>query len=501
MRNYFIITLGTREVQFRKDWLEAAGWELITEHRNGKECVVMIKKEPWEIAVMHDPRVFPNFLTIPQQKVRSVGKLIADNYTSFASLIDIPLIAPTITLLEAENKAITDVLTIYTDQEEDVLQGNTKVRFMDSDTLYFNGIVVQKLKETNLLANATFDEYCITEKVSDIDYQYTHFFQLFKKGEKNAIFDKLDTIKNIYLLPQGGIDQINHAITLQLLQAFREKVLLYQQPEVGKPKNLAFTNLFLADLDKQKALKHLEDFDFGLAIEFLKSDSLKIAKHLAMYAHKRLNMQHNELNDHVTFLQGKSTLNIITLVNDKTDYWQKMQDLYLSAKIAYKQKKYADCISRIYTLGENLFRKQLEDKYDVNFDIRGNKDEKKHEFAKIVRKIGFDAMQYLAKSPLPHDSTQKASTDAPSRWAYYILFCYAAQQGKLLAKPQYESIFCILEKLSQSRNELLHNMKPVTQADLQNARIETLMQQLEEVLEIEGYGIYKKIAIEMAKFL
>jgi len=98
----------------------------------------------------------------------------------------------------------------------------------------------------------------IQQKVTDIDFQYVEI----AKTCKSFLQTPVEEISQLILLAQGGIDQINQALTLQLIQAFGAKLIIYQQAEDQKPKQLNFTNLFLQDLIKQQALALVKATDY-----------------------------------------------------------------------------------------------------------------------------------------------------------------------------------------------------------------------------------------------
>ena len=212
-------------------------------------------------------------------------------------IIELPLIQPLLNHLQEKNIQITNYLIIYTDQEQSFKEKKINISHFNNDTLYFKEIVLEILQNHMLLKNAQPDEYGIFEQVANIDFQYDHF----AVSCKDLLLDNPDNIGEILLLPQGGIDQINHAITLQILQAFKHKVRLFQQPESSEPIELNFNKKFLNDLNKQKIQKHLDDYDFGLIDNTLHRN--KKIYHLAQYAYKRLSLKNNQNQIHIDFLK------------------------------------------------------------------------------------------------------------------------------------------------------------------------------------------------------
>lgn len=349
MKNLLVITLGTREVQFRKDKLKKAGFSF-PEKGRGKLVFPDIPEAGFIVAENEN---YPDFLVCSEP--RTAGKNILDNWELFSPLIELPLIQHAYESIVKDN-IIDKLILVYSDQGDLDIKNEQHKRNYCRDTVYFREIIRKKLISSNSLQDADMaPDIAIENRATDIDQQYKDFAL-----KCRSLFDDANNIKQIFLLAQGGIDQINHALTLQLIRTFGTKVKLWQQAEGIPPRNLEFPFLFIGDLNKQKILKHLQDYDFGFINKSITNN--KVIIHLAQYASARLQLKHDTVKCNLDFLQNKideilfsKILEDIKEVNDNT----KLNDLYISTKIALLHESYGDFIWRLFTIAENLFAVML----------------------------------------------------------------------------------------------------------------------------------------------
>lgn len=498
MQNFLVITLGTRDVQIRKDQLLLNGFSEITE-KVGQRICHYIEKNGIRIGVVENFN-FPEFYTISP---REGGSIIYEHYAMFKPVIEFPIVRDFVHEIHQKH-GIHYLLLVYTDQQKDMDAGKIKRKknFLD-DTLYFKDIIQRYFQEDPAFQSVIFDEYGIETEVANIDFQYQHF-----KVVKSELFlNDVPKISKIFLLPQGGIDQINHAITLQLLQAYRSKVVLYQKAENDNLRQLKFPHFFLKDLNRQKILKHLDDYDFGMiGKDLVENDRLEIY-HLAQYAHKRLNLQYDNLDIHILKLRKAD------FVHKPLSKWEKLIDIYLAAKINYKQQKYTEFLWRIYTLNENLSRIEVE-------KVLGEEKEgfmilpggRKLTFEAALAHVASDLPKFVTSSRTPNG--RKIDIDKPNRFAYWCLLpelvkrqLFAMDQNRLRL---YKKIGERLERLSFLRNEVAHNLGAATLQQINNTLAKTeagynscrLMEDLHELFGMQTpYGIYDDIKTEIDRRL
>lgn len=484
MKNYLIITLGTRDIQILKANLEANSWNIHGEAntRNSK-----ITKDDFELEATNNS-VYPEYLLVSPRKG---GEYILKHLPYFLPIIELPLIQPLLNHLQEKNIKITNYLIIYTDQEQSFKEGKIKDFHLNNDTLYFKEIVLEIFKTHTLLSDAQSDEYGIFEQVANIDFQYDHF----AVSCKDLLLDNPDNIGEILLLPQGGIDQINHAITLQLLQAFKHKVRLFQQPESSEPIELTFNKKFLNDLNKQKIQKHLDDYDFGLIDNTLHRN--KKIHHLAQYAYKRLSLKNNQNQTHVEFLKNGG--NFLFLDLDNTDQ-SKLRDLYISSKISLKHQDFNSFLWKIFTFNENLFSVKIEEilgKTEKYF-IPGN--------GKYDENVAWvDKLNRTNTKLVPELKKQGLHLSNPNRKAFFVMLPILFPDDPNL--PLYQNLARNLEILSQRRNKLAHKLGSIDKNELKQLfgndySLENLISDIDQLFNLQTpFGIYDQIKEEIEKLL
>ena len=485
MKNYLIITLGTRDVQILKSKLIPNGWEIIGE-ANSKNF--KITKNDLELDVTPNS-VYPDYFLLSPRKS---GEYILKNLSEILPIIELPLIQPLLNHLQEKNIQITNYLIIYTDQEQSFKEKKINISHFNNDTLYFKEIVLEILQNHMLLKNAQPDEYGIFEQVANIDFQYDHF----AVSCKDLLLDNPDNIGEILLLPQGGIDQINHAITLQILQAFKHKVRLFQQPESSEPIELNFNKKFLNDLNKQKIQKHLDDYDFGLIDNTLHRN--KKIYHLAQYAYKRLSLKNNQNQIHIDFLK-KNESNYQFLDLDNSDY-VKLKDLYISSKISLNHQDFNSFLWKIFTFNENLFTVKVEEvlgKTD-KFFIPGN--------GKYDENIVWvDKLNRTNKNIVPELRRQGLHLSNPNRKVFFAILPILFPHDSNLYL--YQRLAVNLENLSQKRNKLAHKLGSVDKNQIKQLfgndySIENLMGDIDQLFNLQTpFGIYDQIKEEIEKLL
>lgn len=104
-------------------------------------------------------------------------------------------------------KTKTKIILVFTNQESEHALGLVSDYHYNCDTLFFQNIISNWIlkKFSSYLDSGSIGKIEIKERVTDIDFHYNQF-------EKNLISKfniKKEDIENVYLLAQGGINQIN----------------------------------------------------------------------------------------------------------------------------------------------------------------------------------------------------------------------------------------------------------------------------------------------------
>ncbi len=475
-QNYLILTLGTRDVQLNKSALEQSNWEIIDNK--------FIRKDNLLLEVKYSPDFPTNYTLSP----RKAGKIVLENIELFMDFLSFPMITPLVAKILDENIPIHKCILVYTDQEQEWQDGKVKDNHYNSDTFYFKEIIYQALQRKGIFTEAQLDEYAIYEQITNIDLHYKKF----GKGMEDLIGQTdSDEIDKIYLLPQGGLDQINQAITMQLIQSFGNKVQLYEKPDGGELKKLEFTSLFLYDLHKQKINKHLQDYDFGLIDKSLTTDKYVLA--LCRYANKRLKMQHNDLRNDLELINEKFPNESYRFEIENN----RLKDCYLAAKINYNQGNYEDFLWRMFTIYENIYLQELWTyKKDLSFQhlFRYNDGNNNNTalISYLEKNMPEGIIPYLEK---------RVRLNNPSRNLYEYLHTFLIKEGHIQSRGNTYSqreILTLLGKLTQLRNECAHNMQPVTQNEIdqkiKNGKQGSWLLKFDTYFEIKNMDVFDTIA-------
>lgn len=466
--NLLFLTLGTSEIQINSN--------------PGKGFIIsnsILRKDGLPDINLKTNRGYNNYLL---KSPREDGENMFRHYEQFKSVIRIPLILPLIKMLEEEAVKLHEIWFIYTNQKD------AEDRFKSNDTLFYKDIIKSKIK--SYLPNIKFQGYQIEERVRDIDFQYKQFGQ--KMLEISINYTE---IGKIYLLPQGGIDQINQALTLQLIQAFKDKVILYQNAEGSKPEKLSFTQLFLNDLTKQKVIKHIRDLDFDKAVDLIFDDEQ--LRSLAKYAGMRLNLMHDHIednrisDDYKLRWQNLSPLEQIDV---------KLKDLTYSFKISFKLKNYNESLTKLFSLTEVLFmfpiskygEELVSNFYNRSLEAPGSVNEPWERF--IEENLGKGYLRALKK--------KGKRLNNPNFLVLSKLLRLLIEDKKIelgVTTGEIKKITTIVNKLRDIRNEVVHNLGAANEDDIESVlsehktNEETFLDILDRITGISGLGIYGEI--------
>lgn len=481
MKNYLVITLGTREVQILKSAIEANGFEVVTEIR--KETVFTYVQPVDQPALRISARPnedFPGFYTISP---RPDGMVIMDgeNWALFRPILDFPLIRPALEHLKAKAVPIDIIMLVFTDQAQAFAEGRVKKRsYTNGDTVFFADMVERFIREDSYFDATEVDPFGRYEAVADMAVQYEEF----SKIKDDLISD--DEVGKVYLFPQGGIDQINQALTLRLIETFEGRVVYLQNADGQAVQELDFPRRFVDTLASKKIEKHLDDYDFDAITKDLHSD-MRIFER-ANYATLRLNLQYNDLGQ-------------------KISEQDKIADLYLAMKIRFlKQRKFNEFIWRAHTLNEVLFKIPVESaigSLGQYFSSAFGKNDVNEPFERKLNETHPDLIPYLKK--------KKIALNNPNRWAYksiYIFLC----NNIIFNDPKMglrKRVGDKLELIAKKRNEAQHGLGSITSGEIEEAlggqkgdySSGQLFADLDQIFSITNFGIFDTIHDEIKNLL
>ncbi|GAA4410241.1 hypothetical protein GCM10023187_34600 [Nibrella viscosa] len=475
MKNYLVITLGTREIQLLRDALSPNGFEHITEVSGNRTLswVQPVDQPALRVSARYN-KEFPDVYTLTP---RPDGRIILDNWTLFRPIIDWPLIRPALTYLKEKGVRLDVIMLVFTDQEEAHQAGRVKKREnVDNDTVYFADIIEKLIREDTYFDTAEIDPFGRYEAVTDMGVQYEEFARI------KADLLYADDVQAVYLFPQGGIDQINQALTLRLIETFEGRVIYLQKAEGSEVQALTFPARFVDTLAAKAIRKHLIDLDFDAITESMHSNPAIF--HKASYATKRLNLQYDELVETISEAE-------------------KIVDLYLAMKIRFqKQRKYNEFLWRAHTLNEVLFKttvEQIMGPVHAYFNSAYGKNDQNPGWEAKLTETHPDLPAYLRK--------KKVSINNPNRWAYKSIYIFLCNNG-LLTDPQMavrKRIGDKLELLAGKRNAAQHGLGSITHGEVnailggnkQDYTADDLFSQLDQIFAVNGFGLYDTIKSEI----
>lgn len=491
-KNYLIITLGTREIQVVKSAIEPNGFEVITEIK--KETLFTYVQPVGQPELRISARRsddFPDFYTISP---RLDGNKINDNFSLFRPILDWPLIRPALAHLKENGVQLDIIMLIYTDQEEALAAGRVKKKsYIDNDTVFFADLIENLIREDSYFDTAKIDPFGRSESVADIGVQYEEF----RKIKDYLISD--DDVDKVYLFPQGGIDQINQALTLRLIETFEGRVVYLQSAEGHTVQELNFPALFVRNLIRGKAEPALKRYEFSTLETLVDDPTLKYLAHLGVVM-QSLDVSRVKSAFADLFLTGFESITLqesYNRINSQSEDLTKQELLFLNALTQLESGNYNEATWRLRTLGEILLAPNAKEYLSLTNLSNSN------EFTAGILS-NTNLMSHFTKKVVQTNGKWQAN-------AYALRIIFDFRYGKNKPQPL-DKVARLLETVGDIRNDLVHSAKPVSKSDLDNALAQR-NQTLESVdtnlrayfrsigIVINNKGIYDTIRDEIRSLL
>lgn len=399
------ITLGTRDVQLDRHKLEASGG--ILQRHNGKLFVNInnLSIEVREAGPRQDQPAQEGRLAIVAP--REGGRLILEHWDTFREALCLPLIENF--LKKMDEGGHWTILFVYTDQ-------SVNSPHHANDTLYFKELARRYVQEKFSIVK-NFNEIAIRENPADVDFQYDSFHKKFKE---NTFKEIIKHSEELWLLPQGGLDQVNQALTLQLILHARNKLRLFQQPENQDLKEIGFASKFLSTINCQIILDKAKRYDFKGILDFKDHTprSLNWLIKITELAQKLLQGTFyksapsrkeilNILENNLKLRGGTPAYDLV----EKFLTWNEKKirerpteplmfySLYYSLRIAYLNEEWEDFLAQIFRISENALSYWMERHYKgsdppiLNFkklrdeNLRNKPEEENQKLLEVLEKI------------------------------------------------------------------------------------------------------------------
>jgi hypothetical protein len=497
MKNILIITIGTRDVQTTEELLTQAvgsGLVCIEDHwrdkKSGKESIskIRIKDTDQTLDLKSNTNdSFSNFYIFSNP--RPDGEALTANLPACLSWLTFPLIERPLEWLQTKVGTLEHVLTVYTDQPKP--NPGEKDFHWKSDTIHFNQIIKLYLKSHSVSSASVFEEYPVTDQVANIDFQY----DAFEKKESRVLKMEMEEVEGVYLLAQGGIDQINMALTLRLIEHFPGKVKYLQQPEDKPVVERRFPTLFLRNMNRSKALSFLERYEFG-AVEALVFEKKLI--YLARLGQALRSMDMIRVHENLTqlfrvkFIDGALT-EFVTRINQQSEAVIRQELLFVNALIELEHGDYNEATWRFRTLGEILLAPNVRE-FLSGIDISNAE-----EFTNSVLNNPALHAHFEARNVFQTNGKWIANAHV-----LRCVFDFRYQSNPSSKPKKLSDLAHVLNGFDKIRNQLVHSANPVSKDDFEKVlsvkrkTTELLTTEIREYLRsigspVEGKGIVDSV--------
>lgn len=471
--NILVITIGTRDVQLNVSKLNS---DILTWSEDFSQ--IFLKKESSYVIRTFRNSDFPETLVISQPRLDGEVILLSPEWEKFLCF---PIIEDTINFFYRAGNSLQFILIVVTNQAETIPQRRT-------DTLFFGRIVKRFLENRfKIYSNQpTVEILEIKQDVTNSDILYPFM----EKAAPNLFKLNPENIDKVYLLAQGGIDQINQALTLQLIRYFRHRLIQLQKAEHVDVQELIFPRLFLNDLSREQLIKHIADYNFELITPAISNNEeiLNIAK----FAERRLELDYNDKYRNQYVIEEWHTEDTVE---------GRLKDLYLSAKMHFRRKVYSVYLWKLFTLSENILHPLINQIFNIDVEGLFNKkiksDDENPTWILVLKGIP-GLYEKLVKD--------KVYLNNPNRRAFAKTLSYMKKKGLLDPTTsqrftELQQICKTLDLLNDKRNDIAHYLRPLRHSDIEEtlsdgSKIEDLNSALDNYFFLTGssdFGIYNDI--------
>lgn len=297
-------------------------------------------------------------------KPREEGEEIYKNFANYKSILEAPLIKPSIELVLEKEKPLKRedfvVFLFATDQPEAV-----PPELRSLDTIFLGQVAIKLLQpiykgewNCKVIKNINPALY---------DETYKWFSRELKRIAENEKPDK------VYVNPTAGTPAITIGLLLQSLLNFGQKVQVIYNIPLSGPIQVDFPRAFLNTLISERVKQSLKTYNYTIAANLLDEMGAEFAKDLALYVHHRLSFNFKEADILLrgTFAkappQQRIELNkVIDALNpllkepEGNGVLPFLTELYYNAQITWKIGRYADFLSRFFRFQEAVLRYLVE---------------------------------------------------------------------------------------------------------------------------------------------
>ena len=461
MKILMIATIGSRDVKLKNRIDNIEGLELRVS-RNGQSVYELVNP-------------------------RRGGKLIHANFNAVRNEILIPMLEPALNYAIKDSGKIDELYLVVTDQDGSVEHS----RF---DTIFLGKVIKSYLSQSrrfkNTIGRITLKP--IQENLIYIDSMYDFMDEMMKsilsKPENND--------SKLFVFPQGGIDAINHSLTLKSIEYFKNLVHLSKPENLPYAIPLRFPAKFRGNFTKQTVIKFLEQSNYAGIISLNYSPEINT---LASVGNALMNFDYEiskkqlaqcfrfeKLREDATMLQHE-------FESMDNDFNSRLKLFYQGAKIRYMQKAYTAFIIKVFTINENILKPYAEK--ILGGKIIYNTGNKHKEWNNLLKKNP-EIKAYLENYTIKENNT-KLKYNEPNRMVYKAII--DKYKERIENYDELEIILDNLNLIANLRNKAAHELKGVEKKSINlalkraNTSIDELLQRLDAIFKVDDNHLYNKI--------
>ncbi len=314
--------------------------------------------------------VWENNNRIDKDKIRSRGKEILDNLSSYKEKISFPIIQP---YLNVFSDKIEKIYLFVTDQPEE--------RYSNQDTIYF-GEIMKKIIEEKFQIAVEVKRYCGNPMNFE---QIATFYR--------EILEKIGN-ERVIISISGGIPLMNYALLISSLFIFNSPLIYRIDEKSGQIKELDYRSIKKIFV-KSSLMEFVQTYNYSGALKVLEENSLflepkkfETLQLLLKYLIERLHFNFEKaeaLKEKILSVNPKINEELLSIHN----FTEKglLYELYSNMAIKWFNGEIVDFISRFFRFTEaNLQFLFNENIGKINWSE--NKEKIKEDFNKILEEKG-----------------------------------------------------------------------------------------------------------------
>lgn len=274
---------------------------------------------------------------------REMGDFLLTDFSKLKDKIELPIIQPFLDDIKKRKIKIDKFYLIATDQEYG--------EYKKSDTINFARVIKLHLERKNYKVKII----SLSKNVNNFMSNYSFFENKFSNFGS-------DKVNKYYILPVGGMPNINTPLLLVSIFIFREKVVQYNVDRIQRNAyQVPFNQKLLKAIENENIKILLEHYYFA-SISDISSDDF--IKRISKYTYNRLSLNFDKskiiIDDMMAEYPDSNLLRFsesITAIENNSK--NKLVEIFFSVVIKIEQSQFVDALLRLYNFTDNLLLEEV----------------------------------------------------------------------------------------------------------------------------------------------